>query len=425
MKSLIHRSATPMGAIVAALFLLIIVIAFVVVGRVSATNGQQHSGRVVTIHDRGTEKLILTDALTVGDALQEAGVELDDKDAVEPAVTEKLVSNEYSVNIYRARAVIIVDGTTMNKVITPYQTAEQIARSAGVTLYPEDATTLVSTNDIISEGAGLKLTIVRATPFNFTLYGKTTESRAQADTVGEMLTEKGIVLGAEDRVNPAASTVLSAGLSVRVWREGKQTITVDEQISFGIEQIQDGDQYVGYRETKTPGTLGARSVTYEVTIQGGEEINRTEIASITTKNPVNQIDIVGAKYRGAYTTPTENEIISWNFFIANGFSREQTAGIMGNLMQEHRFNTTGDGLAQWTGARKAALLARPDPYNIYTQLQFLMDELNGSYSRVRDEIRTTNYVPLAVQIFQNKFEKCGICAESKRIQYAFNILASH
>ncbi|CAN5387712.1 hypothetical protein BH10PAT4_BH10PAT4_2910 [soil metagenome] len=425
MKSLIHRSATPLGAIFAALFLLIIVVAFMIVSRVSATNGQQHSGRVVTIHDRGTEKLILTNALTVGDALKEAGVELDAKDAVEPVVAEKLVSNEYSVNIYRARAVIIVDGTTMNKVITPYQTAEQIARSAGVTLYPEDTTTLVSTNDIISDGAGLKLTIVRATPFNFTLYGKTTESRTQAKSVGEMLAEKGIALGSEDRVIPAASTPLSAGLSVRVWREGKQTITVDESINFGIEQIQDGDQYVGYRATKTPGVAGARSVTYEVTVQDGNEVGRTEIASITTKNPANQIDIVGAKYRGAYTTPSENEVISWNFLLANGFSREQTAGIMGNLMQEHRFNTTGDGLAQWTGARKAALLSRPDPYNIYTQLQFLMEELNGGYSRVRDEIRTTNSVTVAVQIFQNKFEKCGICAESNRIQYAFNILASH
>ena len=182
---------------------------------------------------------------------------------------------------------------------------------------------------------------------------------------------------------------------------------------------------MGYRSTKTPGVLGARSVTYEVTIQNGNEVGRTEIASITTKNPANQIDIVGAKYRGAYTSPSENEVISRNFLLANGFKREQTAGIMGNLMQEHRFNTTGDGLAQWTGARKAALLARPDPYNIYTQLQFLMDELNGGYWRVRDEIRATNSVISAVQIFQNKFEKCGICAESNRIQYAFNILASH
>jgi uncharacterized protein YabE (DUF348 family) len=425
MKSLIRRSATPLGAIIAAFLFLIVCITFVIVGQASATNGQQQSGRVITIHDRGVEKVILSDAATVGDALTEAGVELDESDSVEPAMSEKLVASEYSVNIYRARPVIIIDGALKQKIITPYQTAEQIAKSAGATLYPEDVTTLARTDDIVSEGAGLKLTIDRAVAFTFTLYGTTTQARTQGQTVGDMLKEKGITLTTNDRVIPAAGTVLTSSLNVRVWREGKQTITADVPINFTMSEIQDGDQYVGYRATKTPGQPGLRSVTYEITIQDGQEVGRTEIASITTKEPTAQIDIVGAKYRGAYTTPTENEVISWNFFIANGFTREQTAGIMGNLMQEHRFNTTGDGLAQWTGSRKAALLARPDPYNIYTQLQFLMDELNGGYRSVRDAIRSTSSVVDAVIIFQNKFEKCGICAESNRIQYAFNILASH
>ena len=240
-----------------------------------------------------------------------------------------------------------------------------------------------------------------------------------------MLDEKGITLTHNDRVLPAADTALTSGLSVRVWREGKQTITADVPINFTITQIQDGDQFVGYRATQSAGQTGMRSVTYEIMVQDGQEVGRTEIASITTKEPTVQIDIVGAKYRGSYTTPSENEAISWNFFIAQGFSREQTAGIMGNLMQEHRFNTTGDGLAQWTGGRKAAMLSRPDPYNIYTQLDFLMWELNNGYRNARDQIKATNSVETSVRIFQNKFEKCGVCMESKRVQYAFNILASH
>lgn len=425
MKSLIRRTTTPFGAIIAAFSFLLLSIVFIIVNQAGATNGQQQSGRLITIHDRGVEKVIMSDAATIGDALKEAGIELDSNDSVEPAPAEKLVASEYNVNIYRARPVIIIDGVLQQKIITPYQTAEQIAKSAGITLYPEDVTTLARTDDIIAEGAGLKLTIDRAVAFTFTLYGTTTGARTQGSTVGDMLKEKGIVLSQNDRVLPTADTAFTAGLSVRVWREGKQTLTADVPINFTLSEIQDGDQYVGYRATKTPGQPGTRSVTYEITVQDGQEVGRTEIASITTKEPVAQVDIVGAKYRGAYTTPTENEVISWNFFIANGFTREQTAGIMGNLMQEHRFNTTGDGLAQWTGSRKAALLARPDPYNIYTQLQFLMDELNGGYRSVRDAIRSSGSVVDAVVIFQNKFEKCGICAESNRIQYAFNILASH
>jgi hypothetical protein len=98
---------------------------------------------------------------------------------------------------------------------------------------------------------------------------------------------------------------------------------------------------------------------------------------------------------------------------------------MGNLMQEHGFQTSGDGLAQWTGGRKAALMAMPNPYNIYTQLDYLMIELNGGYYRVRDAIKASTTLESATIIFQNQFERCGVCREESRINFARNILASH
>jgi uncharacterized protein YabE (DUF348 family) len=191
----------------------------------------------------------------------------------------------------------VIDSNTKQKVITPYQTGEQIAKSAGITLYDEDTTLLTRNEDIVSDGAGLRLTVDRAVPFTFNLYGTTALARTQGGTVGEMLKEKGVTLGASDRVSPDVSTVLAEGLAVRVWREGKQTIAVDEAISYSIEQIQDGDQYVGYSAVKTSGQPGARSVTYEIIVQDGAEVGRTEIASITTKKPIAQIEIVGAKIR--------------------------------------------------------------------------------------------------------------------------------
>src|SRR3990167_9928557 len=40
--------------------------------------------------------------------------------------------------------------------------------------------------------------------------------------------------------------------------------------------------------------------------------------------------------------PQNNEDVVWNFLIAQGFTKVQTAGIMGNLKQEHQFRTDGD-----------------------------------------------------------------------------------
>ena len=427
MNSLIHKSNTLLGRLVIAALLLIVAIVISVANVTHADNGvKNQSGRILTIHDRGTTKVVVTEAANISDALKEAGFVIDNNDVVEPAVTEKLVASNYQVNIYRARPVIIVDGNSRTKVITAYQTAEQIAQSVGIKLYSEDKTILGVTDNIIADGAGLQLTIIRSTPFELTLYGKTTIVRTQAKTIATMLTEKGIKLSSDDRVSLGLDTSITDGLAVRIWREGKQTITVDELINFEVDKIKDADREVGYVDVRTAGVKGSRNVSYEITIQDGVEVNRTEIASITTLQPVKQVEVVGAK--GEYTTPTENETITWDFLISNGFTKFQAAGIMGNLMQEHGFNTTdtsgGYGIVQWTGGRRSELLSIAYPENIYTQLNFLMHEFNTNYVGVRDAVKLANTIDDATIIFQNKFERCGLCRESQRVKFAYDIYAT-
>ncbi|MCD8561536.1 ubiquitin-like domain-containing protein [Candidatus Saccharibacteria bacterium] len=66
-----------------------------------AVHAQSQSGRLITVHDRGEETSFLTQESTLGDALRTAGVTVDERDAVEPALDEKLVAQDYQVNIYR------------------------------------------------------------------------------------------------------------------------------------------------------------------------------------------------------------------------------------------------------------------------------------------------------------------------------------
>jgi len=250
--------------------------------------------RLVTIHDRGNEKIILTKALTVGDAIKDAGIPIDKSDMVEPDVNQKLIASDYQINIYRARPVLVIDGSVRQKIMTPYQTPLQIAASAGIVIYPEDITTITRVDDLV-DGAGLQMTIKRATPFQFDLYGTTATVRTQATTVGGMLTEKGIKLTKADRVVPDVDAKIISGMTVDLWREGKQTVTDIEPINFSIQEIQDADQPVGYVDITTPGVNGSQNVTYEVDVQNGQEVSRTEIASLMIKPPVEEVEVVGAK----------------------------------------------------------------------------------------------------------------------------------
>lgn len=273
-----------------------LVVGSIVTSRAHADNIEHaEDGRLITLYDRGVEQSFVTTAATIGGALAEAGIDVDTKDMVEPALNERLVANEYSVNVYRARPLVVVDGAMRQKIMTASQSAEQIAKDAGISLYPEDTTLTRQSNNLLTEGASEQFIITRATVVSLTLYGEAVEARTQAATVGEMLAEKNITLGPSDRASLPLGTAITEGMDLRVWREGKQTQTVEEEIAFEVEVISDANRPTSYRETKTPGATGTRSVTYEVTIQDGKEINRTEITSIVITPAQKQVEIRGTK----------------------------------------------------------------------------------------------------------------------------------
>lgn len=258
--------------------------------KAQATDEASH---LITLYDRGVKSVFVTHAGTIGDALNEQGIDLRSHDAVEPGVDEELVAADYHVNIYRAKPVTVVDGSVRTKVMSAYQTPERIAKDADLTIYPEDEAEVALSSDLVSDGAGFVLTIHRAVTFTLDLYGRKAEVRTHEATVGAMLKDKGISLGVDDRISVLLSDPMTNGIEIRVWREGKQTITVDENIGYASEIVYDADRPVGYRQITTEGIYGVQSVTYAVEIQGGVEISRQEISRFTVSEPVKQILTIG------------------------------------------------------------------------------------------------------------------------------------
>jgi uncharacterized protein YabE (DUF348 family) len=250
---------------------------------------------IITLHDDGVEKGFITKAKTLREAFNEANIRLDANDRTEPAIDEELVASSYEVNIYRARPVIIRAAGMETKIITAYRTGSQIAEQAGITLHDEDTATLSRSEDILTDGAAQVLTIDYATPFTFVFYGKTIQAYSQAATVGEMLKSKGITPASNDTLTPGASTPLTAGMTVQLWKNGEQTVTVDEDIAFETEQIKDANHDKSYKEIKTPGANGKKTVTYKIVMQNGVEVSRQVVNSVTTKEAVKQVEVIGVK----------------------------------------------------------------------------------------------------------------------------------
>lgn len=287
---------TMMVGAAATLFIAVIFCGIWLTNVYATSKPQSPDERIITIHDKENEKVVISKATTVEDVLKQAKIPLQSEDSVDPQLDTKLTANAYQINIYRARPVLVIDGGLRKVVMTPFDTPRQIAETAGLTLYDEDVTSMSRSEDLIqSGGSGVELSIKRATVFNFVVYGSATESRTQARTVGEMLKDKKIKLGKDDALSLPLTTPITAGMKVELWRNGKQTINEEQPISFEIQNIQDANQPIGYREIRTAGVPGKKLVTYEVEMKNGQEIARREIQSVQIAAPQTQVEVVGTK----------------------------------------------------------------------------------------------------------------------------------
>ena len=98
--------------------------------------------------------------------------------------------------------------------------------------------------------------------------------------------EKSLLVGQEILVKKSVPV-----LEVKVVRKE----TVEEEVNFKIEQIQDTSQYQGYVKVTQRGQKGASLVTSEVTYIDGLEVERTVLSTRVVKEPINEKVVVGGK----------------------------------------------------------------------------------------------------------------------------------
>ena len=118
--------------------------------------------RLVTVYDRGKQRVVLTRAQTVQDALNAADVKLNPNDEVEPKRESKLSSSHVDVIIYRSRMVSVIDGNVRQTVVTVAQSPNAIIEAARLKPIGPDDKASFSKGDLTSDGAAAVLAVERA-----------------------------------------------------------------------------------------------------------------------------------------------------------------------------------------------------------------------------------------------------------------------
>lgn len=282
--------------------------------------------RVVRLHVNDEPQVIPTRAKTVGELLERRGIEVDDKDIIEPSLDTEISADDFQINVYKARTVMVVDEGQKLVAVSAEPSPEAVAEEAGLKVYPEDIiekapVDLADPAEAIQDGLVTeKVVIDRATPVQINLYGKNIEVRTHAKTVGELLAEKNVIVKAGDTLKPAADTPLESATSVFVTRFGTEIETTEEIIPMPVEYIDDPNLAVGTTRVKKTGSEGRKVVTYEIKLKNGQVASKEVLQEVIAQEAVPQVVIRGTKV--IISNPSANVKLGQQIAAEMGWSHQ-------------------------------------------------------------------------------------------------------
>jgi uncharacterized protein YabE (DUF348 family) len=269
-----------------------ILIGLAIVGIITLFRGNNAAlptdSHIVYLFDNGKKETLTTHEGTVGDLVKRLPLHLIQQDVVEPSLDTPIVEDNFRINVYRARPVTVVDNGVKTVTVTAQKSPRVAAADAGVTVYAEDKADFTEGN-LRENTIGEAIVIGRATPVNFTLYGTPLVVRTHSKTVADLLKEKNVKVTKDDTLMPAPETPLTAGMEVKLVRNGTQVTTVQEDIPPPVQYVSDASLSLGATAIRQPGAPGKKAVTYQVVTQNGIETSRVILQQTTIQDPVPQI----------------------------------------------------------------------------------------------------------------------------------------
>lgn len=278
----------------------------------------------VTFYDSGKKLVIKTNARTVGDAINAAGVIINDGDIVEPELDTEINANNYFINIYRSRPVVLKDGLLEKYVMSASYNPKEVFKEAGVTVYDGDEVKPVVNADFLEVGV--------ATVYEIT-------------------------------------------------RNGGREVTVEEEIPFREETVRDFNLMVGSSEVRQLGEVGMKRTTYKVLYVDNVEVSREAIKEEIVREPVSRIVAIGAKKS---IPPEWGVCASWA--REAGVSEDDLSAALDIIYREsgcrvdaRNVNSGAYGIPQALPGSKMASVGADWETNPVTQIRWMAGYVTGRY----------------------------------------------
>lgn len=282
---------------------------------------EMSAAKHVTFFADGNKLTVKTEARTVGEAVTRAGYGINEGDIVEPGLETEINADNFFINIYRARPVVIKDGMTERYLMTASYDPMVIAKQAGLTVYDGDELKMIFNTNFLEAGA--------ANAYQLT-------------------------------------------------RNGGRTVTEEVEIPFTEETVRDANLANGQSEVKQLGEVGLKRVYYNVKYINNVEVEREVVKEEVVRGPVARITAVGVKR----SLPPESETCA-NWARQAGVSEADLAAAIDLIYHESgcRVDATNAysgayGIPQALPGNKMASAGADWQTNPVTQIRWMSGYVN-------------------------------------------------
>lgn len=249
-------------------------VAAVILSLTGAGGAAAAMDKSVTLEVDGKERQVSTYEDTVGEVLEDEGIEVDRHDALSPSPSSKIEHGE-SITLDRGRRLeLTVDGQKRTEWVRSVTVGQALRK---LDIRAEGAWVSAKRTMPVPE-EGMSLEVKTAKTITVVDGGnKPRQLTTTAVTVDELLKQENLRVDGDDNVTPGGDQRITEDVEVRIERTGTTTINVRETIEPPVKEIVDDSMLKGERKVEKAGKPGEKIVFYRVTKRNGDEVKRETI----------------------------------------------------------------------------------------------------------------------------------------------------
>lgn len=264
----------------------------------------------ITIDVDGTKNRITTLRTDAYEILNQAGIEIEQNDIVDLSAYIEGVDSVIKVN--KAYNIVVYDNLNEGISFRANGTVAQALEQNGIILKDGDELSSDADSNIYE---GMEIVISRAFPVMISADGEIVTVNMASGTVSDALDKAVITVDDDDEISASLDTPLKGGMSVKIARVSYTERTAEEDVGFKTVKKNNDKLYTDQSKVETKGVKGKKTVTYKDKYVDGKLTESTAIKTVVTKQPVDEVKIVGTKRR---TTSASNAKNSAGVRLANG-----------------------------------------------------------------------------------------------------------